>query len=59
MFFPVCLFFNQWNPISAVFREREALPPLSEIQWAVRARYEDSVPEDHALAVKLIRPAAP
>jgi len=58
MFFPVCLFFNRWNPIRAVFRERGSLPGPSEIQWAVRARYEESDPEDHVSAVKLIRPAA-
>jgi hypothetical protein len=58
MFFPVCLFFNRWNPINVVFRERESPPPPSEIQWAVTARYEESDPDDHTSAVKLIRPGA-
>jgi hypothetical protein len=58
MFFLVCFCFNRWNPISAVLRERGLPPCPSEIQWAVRARYEESVPEDHALAVKLIQPTA-
>jgi hypothetical protein len=45
--------------MSTVSRERGLPPSLSEIQWAVRARYEESIPEDHASAVKLIWLATP
>jgi hypothetical protein len=58
MFFSVWLFFNRWNLISTVFRERESPPFPSEIQWTVMARYKESVAEDHASAIKLIWPGA-